>query len=74
MDVLEEAVDDAEEEGEDDNIVKFWAPKAEGRGPTLALSTTVTIGGRDAPVEAAADDPAGAAPAVCPDLCICSRA
>ena len=75
---VDEDVEEAEDEDkaeDDDSIVKLWSPKAEGRGPALALSTTVTIGGKEAPVDADAADAAEAPPAVgCPVFCSCSSA
>ena len=71
--VADEDVEDADEE----SIVKLYSPKAEGRGPALALSTTVTIGGREAvddEVIAEEEEEEGAGPVVCPAFCSCSSA
>ena len=81
--------DDDDEDEEEVNMVRLYSPREEGKGPALELSTTVTIGGREAPpvVDAAAAAAAAAAEmpleeeeedavdaGVWPVLCSCSSA
>ena len=49
VDAADDDADDADNAAEvdkdvEDSIVRLYSPKAEGSGPALALSTTVTIG------------------------------